>query len=645
MAAASFTDQNRICQVTSPLGPDMLLLQRMTGEEAISRPFRFECDFLSERDDIAFTDIVGKPVTIAMEQPDQKIRYFNGFVSRFAQRNVVERFVSYRAELVPWLWFLTRTSDCRIFQKKTVPAILQQVFQDLGFTDFQMEANGQGQREYCVQYRETDFNFVSRLMEEEGIRYWFEHENGEHIMRISDAASNPDLAAYPEVQCSSDEAAGRSGEVREWLREEEFAPGKHAHDDYNFETPSQDLVTETKTVLRFSGNSGFEIYDYPGEFPDKSKGSSLSKLRMEAEEAAAIRIHGASDIGALEPGRSVKLVNHYRDDFNGKKYLLTEVSHTVTQGVGYEDASSSYENWFSCSPADMPYRPTQLTPKPVVQGVQTAVVTGPKGEEIYPDKYGRVKVQFHWDREGNRDENSSCWIRVAQLWAGNGYGAISIPRIGDEVVVSFLEGDPDRPLITGRVYNAENKVPYELPNEKTKFAIKSHSSKGGGGMNELRFEDLKGKEQVFMHAEKDMDLRVKNVRKEYVGSTTHLIVGGSQKEKVSGKKSVDVGSDQMEKIGGSQSLDVAADQDVKVGMKSAVDAGMEIHLKAGMKVVIESGLQLSLKAAGGFIDIGPAGVSISGIMVNINSGGAAGAGSGASPTAPEAPAEAEEGKV
>lgn len=645
MSAPSFTDRERICTVASPLGPDALLLERMVGEEGISRLFRFECDFLSEIGDLSFTGIVGKNVTIAMELPDQKIRHFNGFVSRFAQRGAEGRFVSYRCELVPWLWFLTRTSDCRIFQNETVPNIIEKVFGDLGFSDYKMQAQGQGQREYCVQYRETDFNFVSRLMEEEGIRYWFEHENGKHMLVITDSAGHQPLSAHPEVQFTSGEASRRSGEIQDWLREEEYAPGKYAHEDFNFETPSTDLLAQTNTVLQFANQSKYEIYDYPGEYGEKGKGDALAKLRMEAEETAAIRIQGRSDLGPLEPGRTVTLQNHYRDDFNGKPYLLTEVSHSVTEGVGQEDGTSTYENWFACAAGDAPYRPAQVTPKPVIQGAQTAVVTGPKGEEIYPDKYGRVKVQFHWDREGKRDENSSCWVRVSQLWAGKGFGAISIPRIGDEVVVGFLEGDPDRPLVIGRVYNAENTVPYKLPDEMTKFSIKSRSSKGGGGMNELRFEDKKGKEQVFMHAEKDMDLRVKNVRKEYVGATTHLIVGGEQREKISGKKHVEVGADHLEKVGGSASLDVGMDRDTKVGMKDAVDAGMEIHLKAGMKVVVEAGMQLSLKAAGGFIDIGPAGVSISGIMVNINSGGAAGAGSGASPTAPESPAAAEEGKV
>ena len=283
----------------------------------------------------------------------------------------------------------------------------------------------------------------------------------------------------------------------------------------------------------------------------------------------------------------------------------------------------------------------RVTPKPVVQGAQTAIVVGPKGEEIWTDKYGRVKVQFHWDREGKRNEQSSCWIRVAQTWAGKRWGTMFMPRIGQEVIVDFLEGDPDQPIITGRVYNADAMPPYELPREQTKSTIKSNSSKGGGGFNELRFEDAKDKEQVFVHAERDMDVRVKNDSREWIGQDRHLIVKQDQIEQVEGDKHLTVKGDHNEKVNGTISVQAGMDMQEKVGMKHALDAGMEIHLKAGMNVVLEAGMSITLKAGGGFIVVGPAGVTISGVPILLNSGGAAGSGSGAAPESPTEPQEAD----
>jgi type VI secretion system secreted protein VgrG len=301
----------------------------------------------------------------------------------------------------------------------------------------------------------------------------------------------------------------------------------------------------------------------------------------------------------------------------------------------------SYANNFTCIPFDTPYRPPRNTPKPEVRGTQTAIVVGPAGEEIYPDKYGRVKVQFHWDRKGKRNEDSSCWIRVAQLWAGSGWGAMYIPRIGQEVVIDFLEGDPDRPIIIGCVYHGNNMPPYPLPNDKTKSGIKSDSSLGGGGFNEIRFEDKKGEEQLFFHAEKNHDIRVKNDTFEWTGNDRHLIIKNEQFDLVEKDKHLSVKGNYNEKVDGIISIKGEMDMQEKVGMKYALDAGQEIHLKAGMNIIIEGGTNISLSAGGSFITIGPAGVDISGMMVKINSGGSAGSGSGSSPEAPKLPKEAD----
>jgi len=640
-----FTGVGRLCTVNTPLGKDVLLMERMTAREEISGLFRFDLELISQDGSIAFDSMIGQPITVEMKLDPGACRFFNGMVSRFSQGVSDRRFVAYRAELVPWLWFLGQRADCRIFQEKTVPEILREVFESAGFTDFEDKLQGSyPQRNYCVQYRETDLNFARRLMEEEGIGYYFRHEADCHILVLFDSPSAHSVCAeQPDVEYASDSAERRAGEIERLVREEGFAPGRYAVEDYNFERPSEDLLTSTNTVRPIGGNSSYEIYDYPGEYGERSEGDRVARLRMEAEEAAAVAIDATSEIGAFCPGYRFRLKNHYRSDFNGE-YVLTQVEHVVSQGV-LEEHGAQYANSFRCIPYSVPFRPLQTTPKPTVHGVQTAVVVGPSGEEIYVDKHGRVKVQFHWDREGRRDEKSSCWIRVSQPWAGKEWGMIHHPRIGQEVIVDFLEGDPDRPIIVGRVYNGDQVTPYELPAHATRSAVKSQSSKGGTvkNFNEIRFEDKAGSEQLFVHAEKDMDRRVKNDLREYVGNQSSLIVAADQLEAVRGDKHGTVDGHRKEKIGGSLATRIGGSHDEKTGQKYALDAGEEIHLKAGMKLVIEAGMQVSIKGPGGFIDIGPAGIAISGTMVQINSGGAAASGSGASPGAPGEPDEADDG--
>jgi type VI secretion system secreted protein VgrG len=417
-------------------------------------------------------------------------------------------------------------------------------------------------------------------------------------------------------------------------------------------------MANVQTVTEIGGNTKYEVYDYPGIHTNKSEGDTVTKLRMEEEEALHQIIAGSGNCRSFVPGYKFHADEHPRRDMNGD-YLLTEVTHSATIGDSYTStkapSNETYSNHFTCIPFAVPFRPQRITSKPVVQGPQTAVVVGPSGEEIYPDKYGRVKVQFFWDRLGKKDENSSCWIRVSQPWAGKNWGAINIPRIGQEVIVEFLEGDPDRPIITGRVYNDEQMPPYTLPDNMTRTTFLTRSTKGGGSSNwnELRFEDKKGSEQIFMNAERDMDLRVEHDSREFVGNDRSLIVQGDQKEKVQGEQDIQIAKDQNEKVGGDASLNVTGNQNVQVGQTMSLqvgqnlqeksgqnyahEAGMEIHLKAGMNVVIEAGLELTIMASGNFINIGPAGVAISGTLVLINSGGAAGSGSPSSPTSPKDP--------
>jgi type VI secretion system secreted protein VgrG len=527
------TQDKRLIAVTTPLGKDVLLLTGFEGREEMSRLFGYKLEMLSENTGITAPDLVGKRVTWMVHRGDRDPRYFNGVVSRFSAGSVDNRGLrTYKAEVVPWLWFLTHTTDCRIFQKKSVPEIIEKVFKDNGFKDYELNVRGTHPKwEYCVQYRETDFHFVSRLLEQEGIFYHFRHENGNHVMVLADEAS-----AYkdlPESKVEYQSGTKLSDHIVGWERAYEFRPGKWAQTDYNFETPSTSLLAITPTVVSLPGNDKFEKFDYPGEYEIKDDGKRETKIRMEEEEVAYDVATGVSACTTFSTGGKFTLQKHPCPSEAGS-YLITSIHHSATE-PSYSTTPGSgkdYSNTFGCIPAAVTFRPARTTAKPTIKGPQTAVVVGPKGEEIYTDKYGRIKVQFHWDREGKKDENSSCWIRVAQMVAGKRWGGSFWPRIGQEVVVEFLEGDPDRPLITGVVYNAEQMPAYlgDGPDDKHKNdnkvgGIKSNTTKGGQGFNEWRFDDTKDKQQVFLHAERDLDFRVKNDRREWVRANRHLIVG------------------------------------------------------------------------------------------------------------------------
>ncbi|MEX2138952.1 MAG: type VI secretion system tip protein VgrG [Pirellulales bacterium] len=692
---ATYTQETRRIAVETPLGKDALLLTTIVGHEEMSRLFGFDLDFLSEKDSIDPKSIVGKNITFSVQFADESWRYFNGHVKRFAYCGRDDRLNVYRAEVVPWLWFLTRTSDCRIFQGKTVPDIIEQIFKDLGFTHYKMDCKEKHPwLEYCVQYRETDFNFVSRLMEEEGIFYFFKHENGKHTLIISDHKG-----AYIEgkdadvVRHKNWSSPAGLDNIHAWEHHHEYRSGKWAHTDYNFETPSTSLMATTNSVVSLDGNGKLEFYDFPGEQATKAVGDASVKIRMQEEETPHDRVHGEGWCRSFSPGVKFKVKKHFIDSEVGKGYVITQVRHVARVGGGYvttteAQADELYRNHFTCIPDSVTYRPQRITPEPVIHGSQTAVVVGPKGEEIYTDKYGRIKVQFHWDREGKKDDKTSCWIRCSQISAGKNWGVMSIPRIGQEVVVSYLEGDPDCPLVTGVVYNAEQMPAYTLPDEKTKSYIKTNTSLGGDGYNEIRFEDKKDKEQIYIHAEKNMDIRVKNDCMERVVNNRHEVVGwekdgkkggdqyelyyqdvhvnikrnkyehiegcyelkiGKGEAKDGGNSDLYIEKNRTECIGKSYGLSVKEDYKVKVdggvhftiggdhhektGKLYALEAGQEIHLKAGTKIIIEAP-QVCMKGAGGFVDVGLGGVTIQGTMVKINSGGAAGTGSGASPQAP-----------
>jgi type VI secretion system secreted protein VgrG len=445
--------------------------------------------------------------------------------------------------------------------------------------------------------------------------------------------------------------------IHSWNLEQELRSGKYTLTDYNFKTPSANLKATEPSVVSVGGNSGFELFDYPGEYQTRGDGTALAKIRMQEEEASHLVANGSSVCRAFTTGYKFTLEDHYQETMN-VSYVLTEVQHIAsvedTYAMNSGGGGESYSNQFRCIPETVPFRPARLTPKPFVQGPQTAVVIGKSsytdtsgddgsgdGEEIWVDSYGRVVVRFPWDRAGS----CSCRVRVSQDWAGQSWGAITIPRVGQEVIVSFLEGDPDRPIITGRVYNADQTVPYPLPDNQTRSTFKTRSSKGGGtdNYNELRFEDKKGDEQIFLRGEKDFDTRMKNDIREWAGNNRSLIVTQDQMEKAGGDLHSQVTGNVNQKVGQNLSLQVGQNLYEKSGMNFAHEAGQVIHLKAGMTLVLEAGAELTLKVGGNFIDINPAGVTIVGTMVMINSGGAAGSGCGSSPTSPKDPDQADDG--
>ena len=703
-----------------------LALSAFQGHEEVSRLFWFDLDLLSEKLDIDPTKLVGHKVSFAVKFDDDSPRYFNGYVSQFSSGAVEDRQDSpddtrtlrhYHARVVPWLWFLTRRSNCRIFFNKSVPEIIEQVFNDAGFSGhWQSKLENEGsypKREYCVQYRETDFNFVSRLMEEEGIFYCFTHDAQQHKLILGNSSQAwSDCKDVQLIRQKEAESITQFEFFSHWEHAYQVRSGKWSQTDYNFKESRTSLVKQEPTKFSVQAgeidNSKYELFDYPG-FLDThggngdtiEDGTRLTKIRMEEEETGYNTVRSSSTYRSFGAGGRFTIGEQRApNETKGSKFVITSIQHVAHETTSYFTGgvpSRDYSNTFTCIPDDQEFRPARLTPKPVVHGAQTALVVGPSGEEIYCDEFGRVKVEFFWDRAGkspSQPEERSCWVRVASNYAGKQWGFVALPRIGQEVVVEYLEGDPDRPLIVGSVYNDSQKLHYSLAEgadrdkNKTKTYFVTNSSAGGEGYNELMFDDKKGSEQVFVHSERNMDVRVKNDSKERVIGNRHEIIGdekdgsssgsqyqlihkdkhlhvkGDQVEKVegnmqfylgggqsgdgslddyiSGNKTQQVGKNygltiagaRAEKVGSDLSLNVTGSQNVKVGMTSAMEAGQTIHIKAGMTLILEAGMQLSLKVGGTFIDIGPTGVSIVGTMVMINSGGAAGSGPGASPVDP-----------
>lgn len=673
-------------KLKTPLGV-ALRFRSMTGGEEISRPFEYSV-VASAKPEVAvkFADLLGQPAQVTVTPGAGSVRHYHGLITAASYEGHADEELAYRLTVRPWLWLLMRSANVRIFQKMSVPDILKKVF-GAPYSG-KLEDSLQGKyrkREYCVQYRESDFNFVSRLMEEEGIFYFFKHGDGHHTLVLADAAG-----AHVSQQAvkSLDYRAGtvdndHKAVISHWRWSEQLQSTKASLGEYSFQRATS-LVSKSSSASRSHAHAGLEVYDHPASlapYPDEAglvsgldeEAAAKAKIRLDEQQSRYALAQGSSNSTNLCAGARLTLAAHPVAAQN-QEYVL--MSTQVKMSMGDRQTPASHSCDFTAFDSRVSFRPARLTPKPQVAGPQTAVVVGPSGEEIYVDKHGRVKVQFHWDREGKKDANSSCFVRVAQPAAGKGWGMVFLPRIGQEVIVDFLEGDPDQPLVTGRVYNATNMPPYQLPDKKTVSTIKSRSTMKGGAndFNELRFDDLKGSEYLLMQSQKDklefvketvktqigkdQHLTVKKDRKEKVEGEYHLMVTKDVKQKLDGKYSQKVAQNMLLETGGLHSLKAAqditaqagtaysvkagTDIHIKSGTNVGVDGGTNIHIKAGVNVVIEGGVQLTIKAGAGSVVLGPDGVSITGPMVKINSGGSPGSGAGASPvapTAPEAPAD------
>jgi type VI secretion system secreted protein VgrG len=627
--------------VTVALSPDPGLdfaFDGMTATEQLGRPFRIDLDVSSATRKGDLMSLLGSAATVAINLPGgSSKRYFNGIVTRAVFAGMSAGAWRYRFELRPKIWLLSRIQDCRIYQNQTAWAIITSVLRDAGFTEFQdkrQNQSGEITLEYCVQYNETSLDFVTRLMEKYGIYYFFTHADGNHTLNLADDP-NSHTALTKALPFHAQELDYRrvDDHVFEWSADLQLHSGAFTFRDYNFTTPAADLTAKSLQAGSHTYGS-YEVYEYPGPYAVTGDGTKLASVRMQEIAARREVLSGASNARGLYAGCKFTLSGS-PDESQNREYLVLATTITVRMAEGASDTRGELTDTFRCNftamPGTAPFRLDPATPWPVMRGPQTAKVVGESGQEITTDQYGRVKVQFYWDRLGTQDQNSSCWIRVAQIWAGAGWGGIYIPRIGQEVVVDFLDGNPDRPLITGCVYNATQTVPYALPDNATRSTIKTNSSTGGGGFNELRFEDKAGSEEVFFQAQKDYNTVVlNNETVKITQDTTTTVDKGNRSITVSqgnnsltvsqGNNSVTVsqGNDSLTVSQGNHSITVSAGS-------STITAGQSITLSVGSNSitidtsgVTVSAAQIQFTAQSGLTANGGPSMTLQAGEININ---------------------------
>ena len=618
---------NRTFIAHSPLG-EQLEFRALEGVEQISKLFEFRVRLLSDSPSISAKALLGKDMSIEIDLTTEDAgsgkRFISGQVTQFTYIGRDGDFSAYQAVLRPWLWHATRRSDFKIFQFKKAPDIIKEVLGKYGFSIEDKLMGNYREWTYMVQYGESDFNFVSRLMEEEGIFYFFSHSNGSHKLVLADDIGSVSplpngpttIAYYPNSRAAH---VHSEDFVDGWVYAEDIASGNFEANDYDFEKPKADLTTRQQQPAGHNEDSR-EQYEWPGGYTEYGDGENYARIRIEQQKAQREIAQGEGNARNIAPGYLFTLSKYPRQDQN-KEYLIESAHYRFEENVrrsdgaggsgaakrGGIDSGTTYRLSFAVMPKSTAYRSQRVTPKPHTTGPQTAVITGPAGEEIYTDKYGRVKVQFHWDRYGSFDENSSCWIRVSQTWAGANYGSMHIPRIGQEVIVDFLNGDPDYPIITGRVYNAMQTVPWDLPANKTMSGIKTRSSQAGtsgdglkdspGTANVLRFEDKAGEEQLWLHAQKDQLTEVEHDEDKWVGNdrrkvidrdefnTIHRdrteIVDRNEKINVHGWRTEEVDLDETITVHQNRKERVDLNEKISIGVNRTEDVGRNEKLKIG----------------------------------------------------------------
>jgi type VI secretion system secreted protein VgrG len=626
--------------LTIPAVETDLQVLSFVGREMLNKPYRFDIELVSQRADLDLDGLINQTAYLAFGPSGKGV---HGVIYGVTQGDSGKRLTRYRIDLRPTLAYLGHSFDQRIFQNLTAPQIIAAVLEEHGLldgTDYRMQFGPYvyPERVYCTQYDESDLRFIQRLCEEEGISFHFQHsEDGHTVVFGDDASVFPRLDPLNYQQdsgLSADHEVVRAFGVRLETRSTEVT-----WRDYDFEQPK--LQMEAGYSSEFFPT--LEVYDYPGRFTDRARGKHLAKRSLERLRSDYELAEGQSD-AYLISGHFLALAGHPRQQWNDL-WLLDEVIHEGKQPQVLEESVTSntqpgdgfqqgYRNRFTATPWDIPYRPALEHRKPKVLGSQTAVVTGPAGEEIHCDQYGRVKVQFFWDRDGQGDDTTSCWLRVASNWAGKAYGGIAIPRVGMEVLVTFLEGDPDQPLVTGCLYHAEHVVPYDLPANKTRSVFKTLSSPGGGGYNEFRIEDRKGAEQIYIHAQRDWDENIEHNQKIRVGNERHDTVEANSYTELQAEEHRTTDLDRKVEVRANDHLTVAVTQHNRIGTGQFIEAGNELHYFAGDKIVIDAGMELTAVGGGSFLKLDPSGVTLSGATIKMNSGGAPGKGSGAKPILP-----------
>jgi type VI secretion system secreted protein VgrG len=623
----TYSQATRLLKVHTPAFPDdTLLLNRFSGTECVSEPFEFRLSLLSEQADLELKILMGEPITVTLVTSSKEARYFHGYVTSFMFAESDGGMAFYEAVISPWTEFMKYRYNCRVFQEMSVIDIIRKVLSAPEYKPYAKFEIDLEEADYtpitlCVQYNESDFSFISRLMEEYGIYYHYLFEESCHTLVIKDdSANSPLMPMQDKIEYNTESGAAKNDTIRAWRPARKLVSNSYASKTFDFKKPNDAMNAEVETNHQMGDLPKMERYEYPGvyAYKDDQAGNRFVKLRIEEQEFKSKLFHGQGNVRSLTCAHTFELKNHF--DLGGtvhdRTFFVVSVTHTGANNFMNEDQSTIYENQFTCIRKKIPFRPGRCTPKPTMRGLQSAIVVGSSSDEIHCDKYGRILLQFHWDREGQFNAQSLCWVRVATQWAGSKFGFVSLPRVGTEVLVDFLEGDPDRPIVTGAVYNEVNMPPWELPNNKTQSGILTRSTTGGNydNSNALRFEDKKGAEEVWLHAEKDQRIEVEHDeshevghdRKKTIKHDENVMVGNNRTEHVVGNETITVDQNRTETVIGNESIAVTGYKNTTiakfksetVALASTEQVGLARNLTVGGAYTIEVGAAMNTTIGG-----------------------------------------------